>query len=41
VSELTEPKPMKSSVLGQISFWLAVSPWCYFVVSVLRLPGFG
>ncbi|MEN6575744.1 MAG: hypothetical protein ABFD90_05320 [Phycisphaerales bacterium] len=41
VPEFTERERTRSSVMGRISFWLAVSPWLYVVASLLRLPSFG
>jgi len=32
---------MKSSILGKISFWLAVSHWLCLGAQLVRLPGFG
>jgi len=36
-----ERRRMKSDVLGEVSFGLAVSPWLFVVSEVLSLPGFG
>jgi len=39
--KIKEYNRMKSTILGKISFGLALSPWFFTVLQMLSIPGFG
>jgi len=39
--QTTEEIKVKSTIVGKISFGLAVLPWFFVAAQILRIPGFG